>query len=306
MKGLVLKTTGSFYEILDEEGNRFTSILRGKHKLSGLKVTNPIAVGDYVEFELEEREQKGVIQTILERKNYIVRNSTHKTAHGHIIAANIDQAVIVITISNPKTSIGFIDRFLVTTESFRIPCIIIINKWDLQKQIDEQLGLAIAHIYKSIGYEVLFVSSVTGEGMDVVNEKIKNKKTLFAGHSGVGKSTLLNKIAPELNLRTGEISDFSKKGTHTTTFAEMYEIEKDTFIIDTPGIKELGINEVENRELGHYFPEFRALMGECKFNNCQHVNEPSCAVLAALNAGKIHPTRYESYLSILGGSDNRK
>lgn len=306
MKGLVIKTTGSFYELLDDTGQRHTAVLRGKYKIAGFKVTNPIAVGDYVDFELEEKEHKGVINKILDRDNYIVRNSTHKAEHGHIIAANIDQAVIVATISQPKTSLGFIDRFLVTCESFRIPCIVVINKWDLQKELDEELGRAIAYIYQTIGYEVIFTSSVTGEGIEILKEWLAGKKTLFAGHSGVGKSTLLNLIDPSLDLKTGEISDYSQKGTHTTTFAEMFEIDKDTFIIDTPGIKELGINEIEDEELGHYFPEFRALMDGCKFNNCRHLNEPGCAVTKALQEDKIHHTRYESYLSILDNDDNRR
>lgn len=306
MKGLVIKTTGSFYELLDESGQRHTAVLRGKYKIAGFKVTNPIAVGDYVDFELEEKEHKGVITKILDRDNYIVRNSTHKAEHGHIIAANIDQAVIVATISQPKTSLGFIDRFLVTCESFRIPCIVVINKWDLQKEIDEELGRAIAYIYESIGYEVIFCSSVTGEGIATLKDRLSGQKTLFAGHSGVGKSTLLNLIDPKLELKTGEISDYSQKGTHTTTFAEMFEIDKGSFIIDTPGIKELGINEIEDEELGHYFPEFRALMDQCKFNNCRHLNEPGCAVTKALQQGKIHHTRYESYLSILDNDDNRR
>ncbi|HTF82420.1 MAG TPA: ribosome small subunit-dependent GTPase A [Cytophagales bacterium] len=306
MKGLVLKTTGSFYELRDDAGKKYTAVLRGKHKIAGLKVTNPIAVGDYVDFELEEREQKGVINKILDRENYIIRNSTHKAEHGHIIAANIDQAVLVATVSHPKTSLGFIDRFLVTCESYRIPCIVVLNKWDIQKQEDEELGLAIAYIYKSIGYEVVFTSSVTGEGIETLRGKLSGLKTLFAGHSGVGKSTLLNQIDANLHLKTGEISDFSQKGVHTTTFAEMFEIAADTFIIDTPGIKELGINEIEEHELGHYFPEFRALMHGCKFNNCRHLNEPSCAVIKALEQGRIHQTRYESYLSILENEDNRR
>lgn len=306
MRGLVLKTTGSFYELLDEAGNRYISVLRGKHKIAGLKVTNPIAVGDYVEFELEEREQKGVINKILDRENYIVRNSTHKAEHGHIIASNIDQAVLVVTLSHPKTSLGFIDRFLVTCESYRIPCIIAINKWDIQKEEDEELGLAVAYIYESIGYKVIFTSAINGTGIDQLKGLLKDKKTLFSGHSGVGKSTLLNQIDPSLALRTGEISDFSQKGIHTTTFAEMFEIANNTFIIDTPGIKELGINEIEDHELGHYFPEFRALMDQCKFNNCRHLNEPACAVTKALKEGKIHQTRYESYLSILEADDNRR
>lgn len=306
MKGLILKTTGSFYEVMDADGDIHTAILRGKHKIAGLKVTNPIAVGDYVEFELEAKEAKGVIHKIHDRENYIIRNSTHKTGHGHIIASNIDQAILVATISQPKTSLGFIDRFLVTCESFRIPAIIVFNKWDIQKELDEPLGKAIAQIYESIGYKTLFTSAVTGEGIDELKSLLNHKKTLFSGHSGVGKSTLLNNIDPELDLYTGEISEYSQKGTHTTTFAEMFPLDNDTFIIDTPGINELGVNEMDKYTLCHYFPEFRALMHECKFNNCVHVNEPNCAVLEALKNGKIHDSRYYNYRSILENNDNRR
>ncbi|MEY3416849.1 MAG: ribosome small subunit-dependent GTPase [Bacteroidota bacterium] len=308
MKGLVVRSTGSWYDIIGEDDIRYQGRLRGIFKNDDKKVTNPIAVGDYVTFEYQQQaEEKVTITEILPRNNYIIRKSTHKTAHDHIIAANIDQAVIIVTIDFPRTSIGFIDRFLVSAESYRIPVTIVINKVDLlikTKHLEKKAELF--DIYEPIGYPCIATSVVTGEGIAAFGQLFEGKKTLIAGHSGVGKSTLINCIAPNLDLKTGIISSFANKGKHTTTFAEMFEMRPGTFIIDTPGIKELGISEVENQELSHFFPEMRALLNQCKYHNCTHVHEPNCAVQNAINEGKIHISRFESYLGILAGDDNRK
>lgn len=308
MKGLVVRSTGSWYDIIGEDDIRYQGRLRGIFKNSDLKVTNPIAVGDYVIFEYQQQaEEKVTITDIVPRDNYIIRKSTHKTAHDHIIAANIDQAVLIVTVDFPRTSIGFIDRFLVSAESYRIPVTIVINKVDLLSKNKHQEKLEeLIEIYEPIGYHCITTSTVTREGIEEFEKLFEGKKTLIAGHSGVGKSTLINAIAPHLDLKTGIISAFANKGKHTTTFAEMFEMSKDTFIIDTPGIKELGISEVENSELSHFFPEMRALLNKCKYHNCTHVHEPNCAVQEAINKGEIHISRFESYLGILAGDDNRK
>jgi ribosome biogenesis GTPase len=308
MKGLVVRSTGSWYDIIGEDDIRYQGRLRGLFKNDNKKVTNPISVGDYVIFEYQQQaEEKVTIMDILPRENYIIRKSTHKTAHDHIIAANIDQAIIIVTVDFPRTSIGFIDRFLVSAESYRIPVTIVINKVDLltkQKHLDKLEELF--EIYAPIGYHCISTSVVNNQGIEAFGKLFEGKKTLIAGHSGVGKSTLINCIAPHLDLKTGIISSFANKGKHTTTFAEMFEMSPGTFIIDTPGIKELGISEVENQELSHFFPEMRALLNQCKYHNCTHVHEPNCAVQAAINEGKIHISRFESYLGILMGDDNRK
>jgi ribosome biogenesis GTPase len=303
-----LFATGSWYDIIGEDDIRYQGRLRGIFKNDDKKVTNPIAVGDYVIFEYQQQaEEKVTITDILPRDNYIIRKSTHKTAHDHIIAANIDQAVIIVTIDFPRTSIGFIDRFLVSAESYRIPVTIVINKVDLLTKNKHLAKLEeLFEIYEPIGYHCISTSTLSNQGLEEFAGLFEGKKTLIAGHSGVGKSTLINKIAPHLDLKTGEISSFANKGKHTTTFAEMFEMKTGTFIIDTPGIKELGISEVENQELSHFFPEMRALLNQCRFHNCTHTHEPNCAVQEAINDGKIHISRFESYLGILAGDDNRK
>lgn len=308
MKGLVIKTTGSFYEVLTEDDQQlFTATLRGKFKISGLKVTNPIAVGDYVNFDQDPKDpSKGVIFDIEPRHNYIVRNSTHKTAHGHIIASNIDQAIIVATLVQPKTSLGFIDRFLVTAESFRIPVIIALNKCDLYDKDMQEYAKALEKMYSVVGYPLIHTSTVNEKGLDSLKKCIRGKKTLFSGHSGVGKSSLLNLISPGLGQKTQEVSNFAQKGVHTTTFAEMFKLADHTFIIDTPGIKELGLNEISPEELSHYFPEMRELLNQCKYNNCLHLNEPNCAVRTAVEKSVIPLSRYNSYLSMIQNQDNRR
>jgi ribosome biogenesis GTPase / thiamine phosphate phosphatase len=308
MRGRVIKSTGSWYEIVDDEDQyHFRARLRGVFKIAGLKVTNPVAVGDWVLFE-KEKSNAGEyeINEILPRENYFIRKSTHKTAHDHLLATNLDQVVILFTLKKPRTSIGFLDRALVTAEAYRIPTVIVFNKIDLFS--DEELDELIFYsdYYQKIGYPCVMASAHKEVGLDAIKETLTNKVTLVMGHSGAGKSTLLNTIFPSLDLKTSEISKFADKGVHTTTFAEMHSLDAHTHIIDTPGIKELGISEIETEELSHYFPEMRNMLGKCRFNNCQHLNEPGCAVIEALKAGEIAPFRYDSYLSMLLGEDNRK
>lgn len=304
MRGLVLKSTGSWYDVLGDDRHFYKSRVRGKLRLEGIKETNPIAVGDYVEFSVEGDE--GIISDIELRENFIVRQSVKKTGHSHVIAANIDQALVVVTLAFPRTSLGFIDRFIVAAESFRIPQVIVFNKSDLldtEQQIEvENLVL----LYERLGVRCL-VTSAKEVQQPEVRAIIKGKKTLLAGHSGVGKSTLINKLSDNITQATSEISDFSSKGTHTTTFAEMFQLDDTTFIIDTPGIKELGLVDMEPEEVSDYFIEMRALRAECKFGaRCLHVNEPKCAVIEAVQQGTVAKSRYESYISIVKGDDNRK
>ncbi|WP_194976022.1 ribosome small subunit-dependent GTPase A [Aquiflexum lacus] len=307
MKGRVVKSTGSWYTVKTDQG-LINSRLRGKFKQDDLKLTNPIAVGDYVELEMEAGQASSVINEILPRENYIIRKSTRKTHFSHIIASNIDQAFLMVTISQPRTSLGFIDRFLVSTESFRIPATIVVNKTDLVKKEKELDFLELLHeIYDPIGYPVLEISALNDKDLDLLfNESLRGKTTLISGHSGVGKSTLLNKLVPHATQSTKEISKFSAKGVHTTTFAEMFELEGGGYLIDTPGIKEFGILDIDDFELSHYFVEIRQYLGQCRYNNCQHINEPGCIVLQKLEEGYIHPNRYESYLNILYEEDDRR
>ena len=307
LKGLVIRSTGSWYDVRDEEGGLWQCRLRGKFKFQDLKVTNPVAVGDSVYWEIEdETKQTGLINDILPRRNYIARKSVHKSAHSHLLAANVDQLIIVATLTFPRTSLGFIDRLLVVAESFRVPCIIIFNKQDLFDDETKAYQQELLDLYSQLGYLCFTASSVTGEGIEIFQNRLQGKISVLSGHSGVGKSTLVNTIAPDLNLRTNYVSTFANKGVHTTTFAEMFEIAPGTFIIDSPGIKELGLSEIEKEEISHYFPEMRDLLNECRFHNCLHIDEPKCAVKAAVETGEIAMSRYESYLSMIGGQDNRR
>jgi ribosome biogenesis GTPase len=307
MKGRVIKSTGSWY-IVQTDSGVVSARLKGKFKQDELKLTNPIAVGDWVEMEKEENQETAVINAILPRENYVIRKSTRKQHFSHIIASNIDQAMLVITMKNPRTSLGFIDRFLVSTESFRIPAILVVNKMDLLSgESAEEWLLDIHEIYEPLGYKVIEVSALYTENPKVLFQPfLKGKTTLISGHSGVGKSTLLNALIPKAAQSTKEISSFSDKGVHTTTFAELFPLEYEGSLIDTPGIKEFGILDIEDNELSHYFPEMRKYLGQCKYNNCQHVNEPGCVVLRKLEEGYIHPYRYQSYLNILNEEDNRR
>ena len=305
--GLIFRSTGSWYELQDDDGNMLSCRLKGKFKIKDLKVTNPLAVGDRVRFFVEDEvENTGVIAEIIPRKNYIIRKSVHKTAHGHLLACNIDQLVLIVTLASPKTSLGFIDRMLVTAETFRIPVLLVFNKFDLLNKEGVLFQKELISLYKLLGYDCLVTSVNNNLGIKAFKSSLKNKISLVSGHSGVGKSSLINLLDINLDLPINEISTFSNKGVHTTTFAEMYEISKNTFIIDSPGIKELGLMEIENSELSHYFPEFRELLGLCKFHNCMHINEPRCAVKDALDNGKIAESRYLSYLSMYENHDNRR
>jgi ribosome biogenesis GTPase len=306
-EGLVIRSTGSWYEVRTAEKEIYQCRLRGKFKLDDKKITNPIAVGDKVWFELEDLEQNsGIITTIEPRENYILRKSVHRKNESHILAANLDQAVLVATLVFPRTSLGFIDRFLVTTESFRIPTVLVFNKTDLLDEEGQAVQQEIVTLYQNIGYQVLLVSAIEKIGIEAVKAIMQGKKSLIAGHSGVGKSSLINAISPDFQLRTGEVSTFANKGTHTTTFAEMFEVSENTFIIDSPGIKELGLAEIGSEELSHYFPEMREKLGECKYHNCTHVHEPGCVIVAAVETGEIAESRYHSYLSMLEDDDNRR
>jgi ribosome biogenesis GTPase len=305
MQGLVTKSTGSWYQVQTPDGQRFDCRIKGKFRIKGITTTNPIAVGDQVEFEQEPDLGTGVITKLYDRKNYIIRKAINLSKQAQIIAANLDQAFLVVTLASPRTSLGFIDRFLVTAEAYDIPARLIFNKLDLFSDEGLEILDAYKSIYEDIGYPCFQVSALEGTNVDEVVTELKDKVSLLSGHSGVGKSSLLNAIIPDLELRTHQISEWSDKGMHTTTFAEMFELPEGGFIIDTPGIRELGIIDIEKQELSHFFPEMRSRMHDCRFNNCRHINEPGCAVLEALENGEIEPSRYDSYLSIYHGNDTR-
>lgn len=305
MQGLVIKSTGSWYQVQTENGARYDCRIKGKFRIKELTTTNPIAVGDVVDFEIEPEQQTGVINKLHDRKNYIIRKSINLSKQAQVIAANLDLALLVVTLASPRTSLGFIDRFLVTAEAYDIPAGLIFNKLDLFSEEGLEILAGYRSIYENIGYPCFEVSALKNTGIKEVSAVLKDKTTLFSGHSGVGKSTLLNAILPGMETRTGEISNWSDKGKHTTTFAEMFELPSGGFLIDTPGIRELGVIDIEKQELSHFFPEMRELLNQCRFYNCRHINEPGCAVLAALEEGKIEPSRYESYLSIYHGNDTR-
>ncbi|MGY4385266.1 ribosome biogenesis GTPase [Pedobacter sp. UYP24] len=305
MQGLVIKSTGSWYNVHGEDGNDYDCRIKGKFRIQGIQTTNPIAVGDLVEFELEPNSDKGVIDKLHERKNYIIRKSINLSKQAQIIAANMDQAFLVVTLASPRTSLGFIDRFLATAEAYSIPAVLIFNKLDLF----HKEGLAILDEYKSIyehiNYPCYSVSALTGANIPLIEALLKDKTTLFSGHSGVGKSSLINALLPGRSIKTGDVSEATDKGQHTTTFAEMHTLPFGGYLIDTPGIRELGIFDIRPEELGHYFREIRSLMNKCRFNNCRHVNEPGCAVIKAVEIGEIELSRYESYLSIFHGNETR-
>ena len=291
MKGVVIKSTGSWYIVLSEEEKVIECRIKGLFRTKDIKTTNPIAVGDKVEFEMED-DGKGVIHAIGERKNYIIRKSINLSKQSHIIAANMDQAFLIVTLAMPRTSTGFIDRFLLTAEAYHIPASIIFNKIDLFDDAETMVNVdEFISVYEKTGYKCYKVSAKKNIQLDVLRELTKDKTTLISGHSGVGKSTLINAMDANLDLRIGEISDAHNKGKHTTTFAEMHTLSYGGFIIDTPGIKELGLVDMEKEEISDYFPEMRAIRNDCKFNNCLHLNEPKCAVIAAVERGEIAASR---------------
>lgn len=300
MNATVYKSTGNWYMVKDEAGNPFNARLLGKFKIDGLTSTNPIAVGDKVTIAMEnELEGSVTITEIEDRKNYITRTSPGNKHQHHIIASNLDQSLLFATLKDPKTSQGFIDRFLITSEAYHVPSIIVFNKADLYKKKEEEKYALVKSIYEAIGYKVLLMSIETGDGVAEVKQLLKDKVTLLSGHSGVGKSTFINSVFPEMKLKTQDVSGWSGKGLHTTTFAEMFDLPFGGKIIDTPGIRELGLVDIPKKELSHYFPEMRALINDCQFNNCMHLNEPGCAVKAAVENGSIHMDRYISYCNIL-------
>lgn len=300
MIGKVLKSTGKWYQVELPNHSIVTCSIRGKIRLEGLTTTNPVAVGDLVRLseEINDVSSQSIIE-ILPRKNYIVRKSTNLSKQMQILAANIDRAYLVITIKNPTTQLTFIDRFLVSAESFRIPTTILINKIDIYNEDELEYAHALAFMYQQIGYPTHLISTKTQEGIAFLKNEIKNHQVMVSGHSGVGKSTLINTIAPNLELRTGEISNIHFQGKHTTTFAEMHQLESGGYIIDTPGIRAFGITELEKEHFSHYFPEMRALLNQCKFHNCKHINEPKCAVKEAVESEEIYESRYQTYLQLM-------
>jgi ribosome biogenesis GTPase len=295
MQGLVIKSTGSWYQVHGADGKDYDCRIKGKFRIKGIQTTNPLAVGDQVDFEMEPNSENGVIYKLHERKNYIIRKSINLSKQAQIIAANLDQAYLVVTLVSPRTSLGFIDRFLVTAEAYRIPAILVFNKLDLFNEDGLAVLAEYKGIYERLGYPCYEVSALEGTNIPLIESLLKDQTTLFSGHSGVGKSSLINVLLPGRSIKTGEISESSDKGQHTTTFAEMH----------TPGIRELGIYDIKPEELGHYFREMRDLMHLCKFHNCRHINEPGCAVLQAVESGEIEISRYESYLSIFHGNETR-
>src|ERR1700722_1527392 len=322
MRGKVYKSTGSWYVVKTAEGETWNARLKGLFKLDGITSTNPLAVGDDVDLEAENEEEKtATITGIHDRRNYINRQSpSHRLQH-HIVAANIDQSLLLVTLKEPRTSQGFIDRWLVTCEAYHVPAMLLFNKADLYRRKEEEKFAAWQEMYTAIGYRLFRMSVQTGEGLDAVKSLLNGKITLLSGHSGVGKSSFLNALFPAMNLKTQEVSGWSGKGIHTTTFAEMFDLPADLAaegsegstkagapakagapgrIIDTPGMREFGLVNISKQELSGYFPEMRALIGQCQFNNCLHVEEPGCAVKKAVENGGIHPDRYISYLHILG------
>jgi len=298
-KGRVIKSTGKWYIVRFDSGEQISCRIRGKMRLDGLRSTNPVAVGDEVWVIRQEKEDTGVIQKIEDRKNFIVRKSINLSKKTQILAANVDRAYLLVTLAVPETHLAFIDRFLVAAESFRIPVTLLFNKMDVY--FEEHLPLIdeVISIYEPIGYPCHKISAFNKENIDFLLNEIQGNQVVIAGHSGTGKSTLVNALDSSLNLKIGSISEYHLQGQHTTTFAEMHELKSGGFIIDTPGIKAFGVIDLEKNVISHYFPEMRNLLGQCKFHNCLHLNEPNCAIKDAVENGKIHPSRYRTYLSLM-------
>jgi ribosome biogenesis GTPase len=303
IKGLIVKSTGNLYHVRCEDGRIIECRLRGKFRKERIKTTNPIAVGDRVIFIQDSDSPCGVITSILLRKNYVGRKSINLSKISHIIAANVDIVFLVISLKDPRTPLGFVDRFLTTVESFRIPAVIVWNKVDLYNESLRSEAQRIKSIYQPIGYHCIDTSVVSRFGIEELKTLMQDKISLFSGQSGVGKSSLINLIEPRLQLKVADVSHFNSKGKHTTTFSELFELSFGGYIIDTPGMKEFGLIKYSQEEISHYFPEMLKVLGDCKFNNCTHTHEPNCAVKSALEAGKIAPTRYQSYLSIIHNED---
>ena len=307
MNGHVYKSTGSWYLVKNDYGEEFNARIKGKFKIDDITSTNPLAVGDEVEFDKEDIEEESVVITkIHHRKNYITRQSPHNRHQHHIIASNLDQSLLFATLKDPKTSRGFIDRFLVASEAYHVPAILVFNKSDLYKKKELEKLEQLKYEYEQVGYKVLSMSLSDKTGVQKVIDLLKDKTTLLSGHSGVGKSSFINNIFPEIDLKTQDVSGWSGKGLHTTTFAEMYDLPGGGKIIDTPGLREFALMDFEKEELSHYFPEMKQLINECRFNNCMHIEEPGCAVKKAVEEGKISAERYISYLTILDSIENKK
>jgi ribosome biogenesis GTPase len=307
MKALVYKSTGSWYQVKNEAGEIYNARRKGKFKIDNITSTNPIAVGDFVDVDKEEiAEESVIVNKIYPRKNYITRQSPHNKYQHHIIASNLDQSLLFATLKDPKTSSGFLDRFLVASEAYHVPAIIVFNKSDLYKTKEQEKFEELKEIYEKIGYRILSMSISENTGVEEVKDLLKDKTTLISGHSGVGKSSFINAIFPELSLKTQDVSGWSGKGLHTTTFAEMFDLPFGGKIIDTPGMREFALMDIEEQELSHYFPEMRALINDCRFNNCRHIDEPGCAVTKSVEEGRISSQRYISYLNILSSMEGRK
>lgn len=307
MQALVIKNTGSLYTVLTDSGNTLNCALKGNFRIKGIRTTNPVAVGDRVEVSFDENMQTGYITAIVPRRNYIIRRASNLSKEAHIIAANLDCAFLIVTLVNPVTSTTFIDRFLATAEAYRIKATIVINKIDLLTEPDDrELLEAIAYLYRSIGYNVIECSATTGEGIEELRRELKDKVSLLSGNSGVGKSTLINRLIPGLNLRTGEISESHLTGMHTTTFSEMFKLPEGGYIIDTPGVRGFGTIDFEAKEVSHFFPEIFEAGLECRYSDCSHTHEPGCEVRRRLDENLIAASRYASYLSILEDDVNHE
>lgn len=305
MQGLVIRNTGSFYQVKTSDGEIVNCRIKGKFRIQGIKSTNPVAVGDYVTFSVTP-EGEGLISEIAERKNYVVRRPANLSKQRHIIAANVDQALLIVTVNYPETSTTFIDRFLATCEAYRVPAKIIINKKDLYSEEELEYMRNLMFLYEQIGYQCFAVSALTGDGVDNVRELLTGRVSLLSGNSGVGKSSLINAVCPDFKAKTGEISEIHNKGMHTTTFSEMFELDEGTYLIDTPGIKGFGTIDFEKEEVGHFFPEIFRISKDCRFGNCTHVHEPGCAVVKAVEESYISQSRYNSYLSVMEDCDAGK
>lgn len=306
MKGLVIKNTGSWYTVRTADGHLVDCKVKGNFRLKGIKSTNPVAIGDYVDFT-PSQDNTALITSIDERRNYIVRKSTNLSKQSHILAANLDQCLLIVTVNHPVTTTTFIDRFLATAEAYSIPAVIVFNKTDLYDSDDNLMLQGMIRLYETVGYPCLAVSAKTGEGMGGVVSRLCGKVTLVSGNSGVGKSTFINRLIPGLDLKTSDISDAYNTGKHTTTFSEMYALdEPDSFIIDTPGIKGFGSFDMSKEEVGHYFKEIFRFSSDCRFNNCSHTHEPGCAVREAVERHDISESRYNSYLSMLNDESEAK
>lgn len=305
MRGLVIKNTGSWYLVKTDEGSLVECKIKGNFRLKGIRSTNPVAVGDYVQI-IQNQEGTAFIHEIEDRKNYIIRRASNLSKQSHILAANLDQCMLVVTVNYPETSTTFIDRFLASAEAYRVPVKLIFNKTDLYNEEEESYLEALIHLYTTIGYPCFKISAKEQTDIDLVLEELKNRVTLFSGHSGVGKSTLINAILPEASAKTGEISAYHHKGMHTTTFSEMFPVAGNGYIIDTPGIKGFGTFDMEEEEIGHYFPEIFRTSADCKYGNCTHRHEPGCAVREAVEQHLISESRYTSYLSMMEDKEESK